>query len=886
MGPPSFVAHYRITGKLGEGGMGVVLRAIDTKLNREVAIKVIPDAFAQNRDRLARFTREAQVLASLNHPNIAAIYGVEERALIMELVEGPTLAERIEQGPMQLEEVLPLVRQIAEALEYAHDRGVVHRDLKPANIKITREGGAKVLDFGLAKALTLEPIPGDAAASPTLTMQETLAGTLIGTAAYMPPEQARGQAVDRRADIWAFGVVLYEMLTGRRLFTGATVTDTLAAVLKGEIDLGAVPAQVRPVLERCLRRDPRQRWHCIGDACMALEDERIHTAVPAQRRATPWIAASVLLATIAAATSWLAWRATRPVEHSLTRLNVNIGTEAMTGFSTSVAISPDGRRFVFPARGFDGKQQLATRRLDQAEVLLLPGTENGFDPFFSPDGQSIGFFDGDQLKTMLVQGGTPQALCPAHLPRGASWGADGNIVAALAQLVPLSLVPAAGGSPQPLTKLNNEELTHRWPQVLPGGRGVLFTSASTNVGMENADIEVLPSKTGRAKVLVHGGYYGRYLPSGHLLFAHQGTLYGVSFDVDRLELRGTPVPLADDLAADSTTGGGQFDFSTLPSGPGTFMYLAGKGPVQGWKVAWLDSTGKMDPAIAAPGLYVTLRLSPDGRKLAFYNGADIYVRDLERDTSTRLTFTGNGRTPIWTPDGKHIVFTSISGGTGLYWIRSNGSGEPQRLLNSPSRVFASSFSPDGRTLAYYEVNPETGGEIRTLPLDLTDPERPKPGKPELLLATPGLKGGSIPRISPDGRWMAYRSVESGRSEVYVRAFPAGGGGKWPISNGGGSYPIWSNNRRELFYETEDNRIMVAEYTVDGDAFVPGKPRVWSEKQIAYIGAQNLDLLPGGKRFVVLTMPEAAANAKGPLVHFTMFENFFDELRRRIPAAGK
>jgi len=426
MGPQQTIGHYRITAKLGEGGMGEVFRATDSKLGREVAIKVLPAAFAADPDRLARFHCEAQMLATLNHPNIAAIYGVEERALVMELVLGQTLAERIARRPVPVEEALPIARQIAEALQYAHERRLVHRDLKPANIKITAESRVKVLDFGLAKALASEPAAGDPAASSTVTIGATMAGTVLGTAAYMAPEQARGQAVDQRADIWAFGVVLYEMLTGRQLFAGETISETLAAVLKNEIDWVGIPTHIRPVLERCLRRDPRERWHCIGDVGVALEAGEPR-AVPL-RRTTPWMMALAIAALMG---WWWTWRNSRPAERPLTRLSVDLGREATTGVNTTVAISPDGRRLVFPARGPGGRLQLATRLLDQTQVTLLPGTEDGFDPFFSPDGQWIGFFDRNQLKKIPVQGGAALRLCSVSQPRGAVWGGDGTIIAAL-----------------------------------------------------------------------------------------------------------------------------------------------------------------------------------------------------------------------------------------------------------------------------------------------------------------------------------------------------------------------------------------------------------------------------------------------------------------------
>jgi serine/threonine-protein kinase len=883
MSPQSSIAHYPITAKLGEGGMGEVWRATDTKLNREVAIKILPDAFAQNPDRLARFTREAQVLASLNHPNIAAIYGVEDRALIMELVPGATLAERIAQAPIAMEEVLPIAHQIAEALEYAHERGVIHRDLKPANIKVTRDGRVKVLDFGLAKAMSNDTVPADPHSSPTLTMRATLAGVILGTAGYMSPEQARGQDVDRRADIWAFGVVLYQMLTGRQLFAGLTISDTLAAVLKTEPDLSPIPDQVRPIVERCLRKDPRRRWQAIGDVRLALEEGEPAAAgpvgAPAPRPRIPWAIAA--LTTIALlVTCVFFWRAMRPVGHPLMRLNVDLGPDALTGLSTTVALSPDGRRLVFPARGPDGKQQLATRLLDQAQTTLLPGTAGGQDPFFNPDGQWIGFFAEGKLKKMSVLGGVPVTLCEAVNSRGGSWEEHGNIVAALDQLSRLSRVPESGGAPQRLTKLASGETTHRWPQLLPGGQAILFTTAHTAIVMEEADIAVMLLKSGVTKILHHGGYHGRYLPSGHLVYIHQGELFALVFDANRLETMGSPVPLVDEVAGNSVTGGGQFAFSQT----GTLVYLAGKGASQSWPLVWLDSSGRIRPLLTTPGAYYHPHISPDGRRLALTEmtkGQEILVYEIEREAMTRLTFDGRSSSPVWSPDGKYIAFRSNSTPVSISLVRSDGGGESHRLLESQNNMVPSSFSPDGRRLAYWETNPETGQDLWTLPVDTSDPDHPKAGKPEPFLRTPAEELGPV--FSPDGHWIAYSSNESGIQELLVRPFP-GPGGKWQISTGGGLNAFWSKNGQELFYETPDNRIMVVDYTAKGDSFTAGKPRRWCDRMIFNPGARHLDLASDGKHFAVAAAPENAGPEKGS-VHVVFLLNFFDELRRRIPTGN-
>jgi Tol biopolymer transport system component/predicted Ser/Thr protein kinase len=872
--PQQTIAHYKILAKIGEGGMGVVYRGIDTKLGREVAVKVLPDAFANNPDRLTRFTREAQVLASLNHPNIAAIYGVEERALIMEMVEGATLAERIASGPLRPSDVTPIIDQLIDALEYAHSKGVIHRDLKPANIKVTHEGKVKVLDFGLAKAMATDVVTNDPASSPTITMGSTTAGTVLGTAAYMAPEQARGHDVDKRADIWAFGVVVYETVTGTALFTRPTVTDTLAAVLKEEPDWKAIPNPQRRLLRSCLSKDPRRRLRDIGDARALLEMETADPASTRTRWRVPlWVAAFLSAALVATGT--LLWQSRAP-DRELVRVDVDLGPELLTGVNSTVAISPDGRRLVFPVQAADGKQLLGTRRLDEARTTLLAGTVNGIDPFFSPDGMWVGFFADGKLKKISVNGGASVDLCAAVNPRGGSWGRDGYIVASLNLTGPLFQVPETGGTPKAFTKLLPGEYTHRWPQFLDRGDAIIFTAAPGPVGLEDGSIDVLSLKTGRVKALVPSGYFGRVLPSGHLLYEHLGVLFGIRFDFDQLQTRGIPRPLFNDVAANPLTGGGEFDFAAAPSGPGTLVYLAGKASAQSWQLGWLDKTGNIKPLVAATATYTLPRFSPDGRKLVFVGGDGApQVIDLVRGITTRLTSTKGGRSVVWANDGRHIV-VGMSGA--LRWIRSDGVGEPVTLIESKNPLSVWSFSPDGHWLAYFETLPETGSDIWVLPLDTTDPDHPRAGTPQSYLRTPANE--YLPRFSTDGRWIAYRSDETGSNEIWVMSFPAGKGEKSQISIGGGLYAFWSKNGRELFYEAADHRIMVVDYQVNGDSFEARKPRVWSERQLFYPGISNLDLAPDG-RFAVLATADASNTVARPF-HLTMLFNYFDELKRMIP----
>jgi serine/threonine-protein kinase len=891
MRPPSTIAHYKITAKLGEGGMGEVWRATDTKLNRDVAVKVLTDAFARDADGMARFAREAQVLAALNHPNIAQIHGVEECALIMEFVDGETLA-----GPLPVDAALAIARQIAEALEYAHEKGIIHRDLKPANIKVTAEGRVKVLDFGLAKALSVDRLAeASPTSSPTLTMRATQMGTILGTAAYMAPEQARGVAVDKRADIWSFGVVLYEMLTGRRLFDGDTVTDTLAAVLKTDPDWSALPsatpAAVHRLLRRCLERDRKRRLSDMADARLEIDEALVESpAAPAsvmhRRPVLLWSVAALMVTLIVTAATL--WRTSRPMERPLMRFDVDLGPDAIAGTNIPAAISGDGRRLVYLVRGPDGKPQLATRLLDESKATLLAGTENASDPFFSPDGRWIGFFAGGMMKKMPIQGGAVIPLCDAAFSRGASWGPDGNIIATINTTGGMVRVPDTGGTPKPLSIANKTgEIAHRWPQVLPGGQAVLFSAAITPANYEDALINVVSLKTGQQKTVIRGGYFGRYLPGGSLLYIHQGTLYAVPFDAARLELRGSPAPVLDDVAGNTTSGAGQFDFSQT----GTFLFASGHTAASQYSVAWLDAAGTIEPILSAPGTYLTPRLSPDGKWLALSGVPaapnDLWLYDWQRGVLTRLTFTGHAhRYPVWTPDGKYIVFSAQSAGGGsMWWMRADRAGQAKLLMESKDVLWPASFSPDGRRLAFVQRTLETGFDIWTLPLDTSDPDQPKPGQPEPFLRTAADE--LAPAFSPDGRWMAYESSEAGATQVYVRPFP-GPGGIWQISTGSGTLPVWSPNGRELFYESRDNRIMAADYTARRESFDAGRPRPWCSRQIwNTVFSPNLDLAPDGKRFVAF--PGPGPNIRAPQVgpvHVTFLLNFFDEVGRRVPSGAK
>jgi serine/threonine-protein kinase len=879
------LGHYKIRSLIGLGGMGEVYRAVDTKLEREVAVKVLPEAFARDPDRLARFQREAQVLASMNHPNIAAIYGVEERAIVMELVEGSVLS-----GPVDFETALPFIHQLIDALEYAHERGVVHRDLKPPNIKITPEGRVKVLDFGLAKALSKDSSSSNPASSPTLTMRGTVAGVIMGTAAYMAPEQARAQDVDKRADIWAFGVVVYEMLTGRQLFDGATVSDTLASVLKEVPDLDLVPSQAHTLVRHCLEKDPRRRMRDIGDARLLLRDAQEITAAPPvrvlRRPAVLWsLLAAVVL--IAAALGAGLWRATRPTDRPLMWLSVDLGPDARALRDFTAAISPDGTSLVFPI-GDRGASRLAVRSLGQPNATSLAGTEGGSNPFFSPNGEWVAFGASGKLKKISIHGGPPMTLCDGGPLHGGAWGEDGFIVAALGNSAALWRIAENGGSPQPLTKLQNGELTHRWPQILPGGKAVLFSASSFQMNWEEARVEVLSLKTGQRKTVVRGGFYGRYLPTGHLVYLRGGTLYGMAFDLDRVEPAGPPTTLLEGIAA-SQYGGGQFDFSR----DGTLVYLAGNTSLDvKRKLVWIDAAGKTQPFFATPDRFLGPALSPDGKRLAVpirtNGGSDLWVYDLEREIPTKLSTPGQaGLGTTWAPDGKHLVYgTEPANDNGVMWIRADGGGEPQRLTRDETHLgqFPTSVSPDGQFVLF--VAPGRG--FQSLAIDTTDPDHPKAGATEPLLNINGPSAG--PTISPDGRWLASTSGLPSPSQVFVRPFGNGkiaGNGVWQISAAGGAYPVWSRAARQLLYMTPEGRVMVVDYTVEGDSFHSLKPRQWTDKQIGTNASPfpPFDLTPDGRRIIAWESGEQPEEAKVDL-HVTMLQNWFDEVRRRLPPSGK
>jgi len=881
---------FEILSPLGAGGMGEVYRARDTVLGRSVAVKVLPAALANDADYIARFQREAHVLATLNHPNIAAIYGLEANAIIMELVEGRTLADI---GALPLEDALQYARQIAEALEAAHEKGIIHRDLKPANVRVTPGGTVKVLDFGLAKSAVGEVSTASSHDSPTLSMRATQAGTILGTAAYMSPEQAAGKPVDRRADIWSFGVVLFEMLTGKRLFEGESISHTLADVLRADIDFTKLPPQtptaIRDLLRRCLDRKLKNRLQWIGEAriaieaCLANPNQPGPTAAIKASSRLPWAAAG-LFAIAALACAILAWRATRQTEKPLLRFTENLGSDVVLADSTSgptpktgpaAVISPDGARLVFTSQGTDGKTRLYTRRLDQLNAIVIPGTEGALGPFFSPNGHWVGFAAGRKLKKVAIDGGSPTDLCAADTVMGASWGDDGNIVAALSATSVLSRVPEAGGNPQPITKFEPGEASHRWVQVLPGSKAVLF-SAGIGGSFNSGKIIAQRLDSGERKLLLTSGSFPRYLPGGHLVFIRDGTLFATRFDAARLEIQGSPAPVLQDVKHAPDSGGAQLDFSRN----GTLVYRSG-GTGAGRMMAWVDQAGRMEPLLPGTDWYATPILSPDGKKIALRilepGRASIWIHDIARKQTNRLTFEpGVHESPRWTPDGRRIAYYSPQG---IFWTRADGGGKPVRLLKEGLPLW---FTPDGKQFAYLESSAATGVLRRACMVVSVegDPDQPRIGTPGPCFDAAGaLLGGS--ELSPDGRRVAYAALEGGEMQVFVRSFPDRGG-NWQVSTAGGAVPRWSVDGRSLFFVDGDNRLMVAAAQFNGDSFSTGPPRPWTATKVEVASGLTTNYSPASDGKRVLMLVDSSTGQK-PDAHVHLVLNFFDEVNRRLRA---
>jgi serine/threonine protein kinase len=899
--------HYEITSQIGRGGMGEVYRAKDRKLGRDVAIKVLPEEFAKDADRVARFQREAKLLASLNHPNIAAIHGLEESGgtsfLVLELVEGETLSDQLKRGPILVEESLKLALQIAEALEAAHEKGVIHRDLKPSNIKVTPDGKVKVLDFGLAKAYAGGQADLNLSKSPTMTYSPTLSnaatqqGVILGTAAYMPPEQARGKAVDKRADIWAFGCVLYEMLTGQAAFQGEDVTEILASVVKGGANLDLLPAnlhpRVREVITRCLQKDLKRRYHDIADTRyeieQALADPRgllVQPAMAAEprmklRTALPWLAAAIVLGSIVTGVAvWKLRPTPKPEPRPVTRFE-HYPTEDQQLINSSsliLAVSPDGRHFAYITR-----KGLCLRSMDDLDVRLIAGAaENPINPFFSPDGQWVAYWSGanTKLKKVAISGGTPVVLCDAESCLGASWDSDNTIVYCQARKG-IMRVSAGGGTPETLIVEEKESFYN--PRLLPGGKSVLFTLGTK----EGYKIAVQSLESRERKVLFKGDC-AWYLPTGHIIYAFNNGLNAVPFDLDTLQ-PGVSVPLVEGVFRRGPLVEPQYAISNS----GTLAYVPSVRAPDSRKriLVWVDRNGKEAPLAAVPSdTYLASRISPDGTRVALTvmtgSKSDIRIWDIARQAMTRLTFDESSGYPLWTLDGKRIAFASTRGGMMLgdvYWKAADGTGEEERLGTVPGRsLYPWSWSSDGKTLVLMDqaVSGEVGGTGLGSGIGSLSMEGDRKWRP--LLSEKFYEGH--PQIAPNnGRWMAYESTESGESEVYVRPFPEVDKGKWQVSTGGGRDPIWSHDGRELFYRS-GNSVIAVDVQTD-PTFKAGKPALLF--QGAYFsgiaGKGHIwDLSPDGKRFLMMKESEAATSTSSGPQKINIILNWTEELKQRVP----
>jgi Tol biopolymer transport system component/tRNA A-37 threonylcarbamoyl transferase component Bud32 len=900
---------YEITGPLGAGGMGEVYRATDTKLKRQVAIKILPADLASDAGRLARFQREAEVLASLNHPHIAAVYGFEEsssvNALVMELVDGATLDDRIAQGPIAIEEALPIARQIADALEAAHERGIVHRDLKPANIKLRDDGTVKVLDFGLAKAMDNASGSGDlsktidAAMSPTMASPAmSMQGMILGTAAYMSPEQARGKPVDKRTDVWAFGAVLYEILAGKRAFEGDDITDIIANVVKSTPDWSAIPSSVPhhvvTLIQRCLDKDRKTRIGDIAVARFLLAQDasaiaadstlRVVAGIDQRRwRALPWLAAA-LIAGVAA--GWMIPRRSAPAATAgeVTHLQMDVRPATRitpSGISstvrpsrTSLALSPDGRRIVFAGIA-DNVPRLYRRDLHRAEAVAMESTEGAVAPFYSPDGEWIGFVADGKLKKVAAAGGPAVALCDVRYQSfwGASWGENGVIYFGTREGI-LS-VPAGGGTPVAVTQLNlSKGERHLSPQLLPGGKTLLITSPP--------NVSILPLDTKKEQPLFEGSD-ARYIDAGYVVYLNGGTLLAVPFDAAAARITGALTPVIENVMIGQNAGNsgdeslqGQFAVSKS----GTLAYITG-GPftARATTLMWVDRKGVVTPLPGEPTRpFLFSRLSPDGQKIAVQirnetnRGGDVWVYDIARQSPTRLTFDGAGA-PVWSPDSKQLITSGVDGD--LYTLNADGSGKPQLVLKSEFNQVAGSWAGGANRVAFLQRPTLDTYGLWVLPMQGADAYKPK-------LFWQSQFPVTYPELAPDGNWLAYASTESGGIEIYVQSVPAGQ--KLRISTNGGTEPIWVRSGREILYRTVNAKTQavmsaavrsLSPLRIDAPrvlfTFTPGT-------YDSTTPARSWDATADGSKFLV---SKNAPTIETPVTSMHVVLNWIEELRQKV-----
>jgi Tol biopolymer transport system component len=889
--PSQRLGPYEILSSIGAGGMGEVYRARDNRLNRIVAIKILPDHHASKPELRERFEREARAVASLNHPHICVLHDIGHQDgtnyLVMEYLEGETLAQRLLKGPLPMEQVLQYAIEIADALDKAHRKGITHRDLKPGNIMLTKSG-AKLLDFGLAK-LTQQDSPAAAAPLsqlPTVKDAITAQGTILGTLQYMAPEQLEGKEADARTDIFAFGVVVYEMATGKRAFEGKSQASVISAIMSSDpVPISSLQPMTPPALDRvmkkCLAKEPDDRWQSAKDLTDELKwitSESASRSMPAaapvpsataSRAGRRWIMISALACLVAAAVAaLLTWVLKPTAPKPVIRFAISLPPgQRMEDLGNAIAISPDGMRMVYVAGPSTLATQLYVRAMDGLEARPIPGTEGGVNPFFSPDGQWVGFANGGKLMKVSLNGGAPVSLADVSLGEfsGASWGSQGLIAFAPFSGLPLQQVSDAGGNPQPLTRLDKGEISHRQPDFLPGGKGVLF---ATVAGGAPTKVVAQSLTTGERRDLIKAGDQPRYASSGHLVYAQGANLMAAPFDPKRLAITGTAVPVMGGVLV--SRGVAQYDVSST----GSMVYVPGSVRAAQLKLVWVDRKGTEQPVPAPAHNYVLPRVSPDGKHVASgIEEADsqIWLYDLGRDTLTRLTFEGTANVdPIWTPDGKRILFKGS--GNRLFWQSADGSGAAEALTSSElsTNNVPGSWTPDGQVLAFMEINPNTGYDVYTLLL--------KDRKPQPFVGTPSIE--TAPRFSPDGHFIAYTSDESGRLEIYVRPYP-GPGGKWQVSTDGGGEPVWNPKGRELFYRV-GNKMMAVDVSTEG-TFSAGKPKVLFEG--AYVPTPrsfpDYDVSPDGQRFLMLKATEQAAPTQ-----INVVLNWFEELKQEAPTGTK
>ena len=874
--PGTMIGPYEIIAAIGKGGMGEVFRARDTRLGRDVAIKVLPQAFAEDPDRLARFTREAQVLAALNHPNIAHIHGLESfavpgrdaraSALVMEFVDGEDLSAHISRAALPLTEIIPIAAQIATALEAAHDQGIIHRDLKPANIKLRPDGVVKILDFGLAKASGPDAAEASTEAmnSPTLTARATAMGMIIGTAAYMAPEQAKGKPVDRRADIWAFGVVLYEMLTGRRAFDGEDVSTTLAAVLMKDPDWGSLPANtppaVRTLLERCLQRDPKLRLRDIGEARIVLNDpaalrEAVPPAVaapppaPSSARRTIMIFGAIVLASVIVGEA-VRWAAVAGIGGG-EGVSASLAPPEAHSFGRPFALSPDGKRLVIPiANDSTGTYALWLRDLSTGQITEIPHTENGWQPFWSPDGREIAFFADNQLKRVDLQGSPPQVICEAQSPRGGVWRPDNTIVLAGTFRQGLDKVDARGGKPEHLTTLDDkrQERSHRWPVLLPNGRDILFLAQTGEGGSKDdaSSIEVLTLPAATRTKLINANSSPLYSPAGYVLFWREGALRAQAFDAATRSISGDVLTVASGVMFDNNEWAGA---SLAPTG--TLVYATGARETLS-SLLVTDRDGRIQKTIAtgiASGGNVAL--SHDDSRLAVARVPDnakdpqIWVYDLARGTSGAVTFEeGIHFNPAWSHDDSQVAYTNMLKDDGQIYRRlADGRGQRQLAVEHGTGTWLFDWSKDDAWMIVVATSNAGGPDIF----------RAAVGTKTLTPLLSTSFNEDTPALSADNRWLAYGSDEIGRTEVYVR--PISGEGKWPVSNSGGATPMWRRDGKELYYVTPRNQLMAVSVDTTGTA-----PRFGTPVMLFHADFPSWEVdrsyapFVDGKRFVIAIVP--------------------------------